>query len=67
MVVALVKIMEPSNLLQIPNSESNSQYLAACKELGIKEHPALLNYLNFLFGFSGDVVLDIFADNRFCM
>ena len=30
----------PSNLLQIPNSESNSQYLAACKELGVKEHPA---------------------------
>jgi site-specific DNA-methyltransferase (cytosine-N4-specific) len=30
----------PSNLLQIPNSESNGVYLGACKEIGIKGHPA---------------------------
>jgi DNA modification methylase len=30
----------PSNLLQIPNSESNGQYLRGCKTLGIQGHPA---------------------------
>lgn len=30
----------PSNLLQIPNTESNSQYLAGCKAVGTKGHPA---------------------------
>ena len=30
----------PSNLLQISNSESNSQYLRYCKIIGIKGHPA---------------------------
>ena len=30
----------PSNLLSISNSESNSQYLSICKDLGIKAHPA---------------------------
>lgn len=30
----------PSNLLQIPNTESNSQYLRYCKLAGIKGHPA---------------------------
>jgi len=30
----------PSNLLSIPNTESNSSYLRICKELGIERHPA---------------------------
>jgi site-specific DNA-methyltransferase (cytosine-N4-specific) len=30
----------PSNLLQIPNSESNGQYLSACKLTGAQQHPA---------------------------
>ncbi|MCG8652336.1 MAG: site-specific DNA-methyltransferase, partial [Pirellulales bacterium] len=30
----------PSNLLQIPNSESNGQYVKACKDLGLSRHPA---------------------------
>jgi site-specific DNA-methyltransferase (cytosine-N4-specific) len=30
----------PSNLLSIPNSESNDVYLAACKKLSLKAHPA---------------------------
>ncbi len=30
----------PSNLLQIPNSESNGQYIASCKAIGVKPHPA---------------------------
>ncbi|MEI6652197.1 MAG: site-specific DNA-methyltransferase, partial [Chlorobiaceae bacterium] len=30
----------PSNLLSIPNTDSNSNYLRICKELGIERHPA---------------------------
>src|SRR5580658_6301771 len=30
----------PSNLLQIPNSESNGLYLSGCKLMGEKQHPA---------------------------
>jgi len=30
----------PSNLLQIPNSESNGQYLSGCNAVGVKRHPA---------------------------
>lgn len=30
----------PPNLLAIPNTESNSQYLRYCKAIGIKAHPA---------------------------
>jgi len=30
----------PSNLLQIPNTESNSQYLRFCKLAGVPGHPA---------------------------
>ena len=30
----------PPNLLQISNSESNSQYLRYCKACGVKGHPA---------------------------
>nr|WP_246210242.1 site-specific DNA-methyltransferase [Wolbachia endosymbiont of Atemnus politus] len=59
----------PSNLLQIPNSESNSRYLTACKELGIKQHPARFPaklpqfFIRFLTQ-PGDVVLDIFAGSN---
>ena len=59
----------PSNLLQIPNSESNSQYLAACKSLGIKGHPARFPaklpefFIRFLTD-PGDIVLDIFAGSN---
>ncbi len=62
-------MMEPSNLLQIPNSESNRRYLAACKELGIKQHPARFPaklpqfFIRFLTQ-PGDVVLDIFAGSN---
>jgi hypothetical protein len=30
----------PPNLLQIPNTESNGQYLDGCKRVGEKQHPA---------------------------
>lgn len=56
----------PSNLLQIPNSESNGVYLGACKELGIKGHPArfpskLPEFFIRLLTDPGDLVVDIFA------
>lgn len=59
----------PSNLLQIPNSESNSQYLQGCKAVGVKRHPARFPaklpefFIRFLTE-PGDVVLDIFAGSN---
>lgn len=59
----------PSNLLQIPNSESNGQYLAGCKNLGIKQHPARFPsklpefFIQFLTE-PGDLVVDIFAGSN---
>jgi len=59
----------PSNLLQIPNSESNSHYLAACKAIGVKQHPARFPaklpqfFIRFLTE-PGDTVLDIFAGSN---
>ena len=56
----------PSNLLQIPNSESNGQYLRGCKAAGIKGHPARFPaklpefFIRFLTE-PGDLVLDIFG------
>ena len=59
----------PSNLLQIPNSESNGAYMAGCKEIGIKSHPARFParlpefFIKFLTA-PGDVVVDIFAGSN---
>ena len=59
----------PSNLLQIPNSESNGNYQAACKKLDLKTHPARFPsklpefFINFLTD-PGDIVLDIFAGSN---
>jgi len=59
----------PSNLLQIPNSESNGQYLRGCKALGIPGHPARFPpklpefFIRFLTK-PGDLVLDIFAGSN---
>ena len=61
----------PSNLLQIPNTESNSQYLRFCKQAGTKGHPARFPeklptfFIKFLTD-PGDVVLDIFAGSNTC-
>ena len=59
----------PSNLLQIPNSESNSQYLRGCKMLGIKAHPArfpakLPEFFIRLLTEPDDLVVDIFAGSN---
>lgn len=59
----------PSNLLQIPNSESNSKYLRFCKELKVTGHPARFPgklpefFIKFLTE-PGDTVLDIFGGSN---
>jgi|SRR5215213_657060 len=59
----------PSNLLQIPNTESNSQYLRFCKLAGIQGHPARFPeklpefFIEFLTE-KDDLVLDIFAGSN---
>lgn len=59
----------PSNMLQIPNTDSNGQYLTACKSVGAKPHPARYPaklpefFVRFLTE-PGDLVLDIFAGSN---
>ena len=59
----------PSNLLQIPNTESNSRYIQLCKAADIAAHPARFPqklpafFIEFLTE-PGDVVLDIFAGSN---
>lgn len=59
----------PSNLLQIPNTESNSRYIQLCKAAKIIPHPARFPqklpsfFIEFLTE-PGDVVLDIFAGSN---
>lgn len=59
----------PSNLLQIPNSESNSKYLKLCKVTGVKGHPARFPsklpefFIKYLTD-PGDIVLDIFGGSN---
>lgn len=59
----------PPNLLQISNSESNSSYLRACKQLSLKGHPARFPeklpefFIKFLTD-QNDTVLDIFAGSN---
>jgi hypothetical protein len=56
----------PSNLLQIPNTESTSHYLRMCKLLGKDGHPARFPaalpefFIEFLTD-PGDLVIDIFS------
>jgi len=59
----------PSNLLQIPNTESNSAYLRYCKMVGTTGHPARFPirlpefFIEFLTD-EQDTVLDIFAGSN---
>jgi len=59
----------PSNLLQIPNSESNGAYMAGCKAIGIKSHPARFPaklpefFIKFLTE-PEDIVVDIFGGSN---
>jgi len=59
----------PSNLLQIPNTDSNSHYLRMCKLLGKNSHPARFPaalpkfFIEFLTE-PGDCVADIFSGSN---
>jgi site-specific DNA-methyltransferase (cytosine-N4-specific) len=59
----------PSNLLEIPNTESNSSYLRFCKLARTEAHPARFPeklpafFISFLTD-PGDVVLDFFAGSN---
>ena len=59
----------PSNLLTIPNSDSNGGYLSGCKKLGIKAHPARFPsklpefFINMLTD-PEDLVVDIFGGSN---
>ncbi len=59
----------PPNLLIIPNTDSNSQYLISCKKAGIKPHPARFPstlpefFIKFLTN-EGDLILDPFAGSN---
>ena len=59
----------PSNLLEIPNTESNSSYIQICKSVSVAPHPARfpqklpMFFIKFLTE-PGDKVLDIFAGSN---
>jgi len=59
----------PSNLLSIPNTDSNSSYLRLCKQFGLECHPArfpaeLPAFFIKMLTDEGDVVLDIFGGSN---
>jgi site-specific DNA-methyltransferase (cytosine-N4-specific) len=59
----------PSNLLPIPNSDSNSKYFRFCRAAGVTSHPARFPlelpafFIKFLTD-ENDVVLDIFGGSN---
>ncbi len=59
----------PSNLLSIPNTDSNSSYLRLCKELRLERHPArfpaeLPAFFIKMLTNDEDIVLDIFGGSN---
>ncbi len=59
----------PQNVLVRGNNESNSEYMSACKELGVKAHPArfprvLPEFYVKLLTKPGDLVIDPFAGSN---
>ena len=59
----------PSNLLNIPNTESNGQYMAACKLVNASAHPArfptkLPSFFVDMLTDQNDLVIDIFAGSN---
>lgn len=59
----------PSNLLSIPNTDSNSNYLRLCKELGLERHPArfpseLPAFFIKMLTDEEDVILDVFGGSN---
>ena len=59
----------PSNMIQIPNSDSNSSYIRYCKQCKIKAHPARFPkalpefFIKFLTE-KNDLVVDIFSGSN---
>lgn len=59
----------PKNLLQLPNTESNSHYMRTCRALGRTPHPARFPsglpefFIKFLTD-EGDTVVDIFSGSN---
>lgn len=59
----------PENLIQMGNNDSNGYYLRACKQAGIKPHPArypraLPEFFINLLTEEGDTILDPFAGSN---
>jgi site-specific DNA-methyltransferase (cytosine-N4-specific) len=59
----------PSNLLSIPNTESNGQYMASCKLVNVSSHPArfpakLPAFFVDMLTDQNDLVVDIFAGSN---
>lgn len=59
----------PSNMLSIPNTDSNSNYLRLCKDFEFPRHPArfpadLPSFFIKMLTDENDVVLDIFAGSN---
>lgn len=59
----------PSNLLPIPNSDSNSQYMRFCRAAGVSSHPArfpleLPTFFIKMLTEENDIVLDIFGGSN---
>lgn len=59
----------PSNLLEIPNTDSNSSYLKLCKDFGLERHPArfpeeLPRFFIKMLTDPEDLVIDIFAGSN---
>lgn len=59
----------PSNLLTIPNTDSNSSYLWLCKEFGLERHPARFpvevpTFFIKMLTDEGDIVLDLFGGSN---
>jgi DNA modification methylase len=59
----------PSNLLSIPNTESNGQYMASCKLVNVASHPArfpakLPTFFVDMLTDQNDLVVDIFAGSN---
>jgi site-specific DNA-methyltransferase (cytosine-N4-specific) len=59
----------PSNLLNIPNTESNGQYMSGCKLVGAQSHPArfpakLPAFFIDMLTDPDDLVVDIFAGSN---
>jgi DNA modification methylase len=59
----------PSNMISIPNTDSNSVYLRLCKEFGFNRHPArfpaeIPRFFIKMLTAPDDLVLDIFAGSN---